>query len=87
MYVVEASIERRVPDVIIDDAIEMSKRFRRDYKRPFRKFGVETVQFQALLQGCTGTEERRQGWRIPADRGDPKSPAQGTADRVASAIC
>ncbi|EJW16245.1 phage terminase large subunit [Paenibacillus alvei] len=50
MYVVEASIERRVPDAIIEDAIEMSKRFRRDYRRPFRKFGVETVQFQHFFK-------------------------------------
>ena len=50
MYVVEASVEIRKPDVIIQDAIEMSKRLRRDYNKGFFKFGVETVQFQYFFK-------------------------------------
>lgn len=46
IYVVIADIAKRKPDKIIDDAIDASQRLKRDYKRPFYKFGVETVQFQ-----------------------------------------
>ncbi|BFH17927.1 phage terminase large subunit [Paenibacillus melissococcoides] len=67
MYVVEASIERRVPDVIIDDAIEMSKRFRRDYKRPFRKFGVETVQFQHFFKDVLAQKSAEAGEYLPIE--------------------
>ena len=46
MYVVEASVEKRKPDVIIDDILEMNRRNKRDFGKGFFKFGVETVQFQ-----------------------------------------
>ncbi len=46
LYVVIADIAKRKPDQIIEDALEASRRLKRDYKRPYYKFGVETVQFQ-----------------------------------------
>lgn len=46
MYVVIADIAKRKPDKIIEDAIEASRRLKREYKKPLYKFGVETVQFQ-----------------------------------------
>lgn len=46
IYVLIADIEKRKPDKIIEDAIEASRRLKRDYKRPYYQFGVETVQFQ-----------------------------------------
>lgn len=46
MYVLIADIEKRKPDQIIEDAIEDSRRLKREYKRPYYQFGVETVQFQ-----------------------------------------
>ena len=46
MYVVIADIAKRKPDQIIEDAIENSRRLKRDYRRPYYQFGVETVQFQ-----------------------------------------
>lgn len=46
LYVVIADIAKRKPDKIIEDAIEASRRLKRDYKKPLYKFGVETVQFQ-----------------------------------------
>lgn len=46
MYIVIADIAKRKPDLIIEDAIENSRRLKREYKRPYYKFGVETVQFQ-----------------------------------------
>lgn len=50
MYVLEASVERRKPDQIITDILEMSKRMKLDYKKPFYQFGVEVVQFQAFFK-------------------------------------
>ncbi|MCD7948301.1 MAG: phage terminase large subunit [Oscillospiraceae bacterium] len=46
MYVIIADIDKRKPDRIIEDALESSRRIKRDYKKPLYKFGVETVQFQ-----------------------------------------
>lgn len=46
MYVVIADIAKRKPDQIITDAIENSRRLKRDYRKPYYQFGVETVQFQ-----------------------------------------
>jgi predicted phage terminase large subunit-like protein len=46
LYVVIADIAKRKPDQIIEDALEASRRLKRDFKRPFYRFGVETVQFQ-----------------------------------------
>ncbi|MCI9121159.1 MAG: phage terminase large subunit [Oscillibacter sp.] len=46
LYVVIADVAKRKPDQIIEDALEASRRLKRDYKRPYYKFGVETVQFQ-----------------------------------------
>ena len=46
LYVVIADIAKRKPDQIIEDALEASRRLKRDFKRPYYKFGVETVQFQ-----------------------------------------
>lgn len=46
LYVVIADVARRKPDQIIEDALESGRRLKRDFKRPFYKFGVETVQFQ-----------------------------------------
>ena len=50
MYVADASVERRKPDVIIDDVFEMNRRLKRDYKKGFYKFGVEVVQFQYFFK-------------------------------------
>lgn len=46
LYIIIADIEKRKPDKIIEDALEASRRLKREYKRPYYKFGVETVQFQ-----------------------------------------
>lgn len=46
LYVVIADIAKRKPDQIIADALDASRRLTRDFKRPYYKFGVETVQFQ-----------------------------------------
>lgn len=46
LYVIIADIAKRKPDKIIEDALDASRRLKRDFKRPYYKFGVETVQFQ-----------------------------------------
>lgn len=67
MYIVEASIEKRKPDVIIDDAIEMSKRMKRDLKKPFYKFGVETVQFQYYFKDIMVKKSVEVGEYLPIE--------------------
>lgn len=67
MYVVEASVEKRKPDVIIDDVIEMSKRNKRDLKKGFYKFGVETVQFQYFFKEIMVDRARETGEYIPIE--------------------
>ena len=49
MYVEAASVERRKPDVIIQDVFEMNRRLKRDYHRGFYRFGVETVAVPILF--------------------------------------
>ncbi len=67
MYVLEASIERRKPDAIIDDAIETSKRLKRDYKKPLFKFGVETVQFQHFFKDVMVKKSAEAGEYLPIE--------------------
>lgn len=67
MYVVEASVEKRKPDVIIDDVIEMSKRNKRDLTKGFYKFGVETVQFQYFFKEIMVDRARKTGEYIPVE--------------------
>ncbi|MPM72220.1 hypothetical protein SDC9_119193 [bioreactor metagenome] len=67
MYIVEASIEKRKPDVIIDDAIEMSKRLKRDIKKPFYRFGVESVQFQYYFKDVMAKKSMEVGEYLPIE--------------------
>lgn len=61
MYIVEADIEKRKPDVIIEDAIEMNRRCKRDCKKPIYKFGVEVVQFQQFFKDILADKSREAG--------------------------
>lgn len=67
MYVAEASVERRKPDVIITDILEMNERYRRDYKKGFYKFGVETVQFQYFFKEVLAGVSRESGVYLPIE--------------------
>lgn len=67
IYILEASIERRKPDAIIDDAIETSKRLKRDYKKPLYKFGVETVQFQHFFKDVMAKKSAEAGEYLPIE--------------------
>ncbi len=67
MYVVDASVERRKPDVIIDDVFEMNRRLKRDYKKGFYKFGVEVVQFQYYFKEVMAAKSAEEGEYIPIE--------------------
>lgn len=67
MYVIEASIEKRVPDVIIQDVIELAKRTKLLYNKPLFKFGVETVQFQYYFKDVMVKKSLESGEHIPIE--------------------
>lgn len=67
MYIVDASVEKRKPDVIINDVFEMSRRLKRDYGKGFYKFGVETVQFQFYFKEVMAQKSVEEGEYIPIE--------------------
>lgn len=67
MYVEAASVERRKPDVIINDVFEMSRRLKRDYHKGFYRFGVETVQFQYFFKEVMAALSVELGEYIPIE--------------------
>lgn len=67
MYVLHASVERRKPDVIISDVIELSKRLKRDYKKGLYRFGVESVQFQYFFKDVMARESAKEGEYLPIE--------------------
>lgn len=67
MYVVLASIERRHPDAIIQDAIDTSKRLKTEYHKGFNKFGVETVQFQYYFKDIMAQKSAAIGEYLPIE--------------------
>ncbi|MCB6345407.1 phage terminase large subunit [Enterocloster lavalensis] len=67
MYVEAASVERRKPDVIINDVFEMSRRLKRDYHKGFYRFGVETVQFQYFFKEVMAQLSAELGEYIPIE--------------------
>ena len=76
MYVADASVERRKPDVIIDDVFEMNRRLKRDYKKGFYKFGVEVVQFQYFFKEVMAAKSAEEGEYIPIEE------VQSTVNKV-----
>ncbi len=50
LYVLKASIERRKPDIIIEDIINIHKKLINEYGKGFSLFGVEEVQFQSFFK-------------------------------------
>lgn len=67
LYVLVASVERRTPDVIIQDAIETSKRLKIDYHKGLYKFGVETVQFQYFFKEVMAQRSAEAGEYLPIE--------------------
>lgn len=67
LYILIASVEKRKPDVIIEDAIETSKRLKIEYKKGFYKFGVETVQFQYFFKDVMVQRSAEAGEYLPIE--------------------
>lgn len=67
MYVLGASVEKRKPDVIINDVIETHKRYKRDYGKGYYRFGVETVQFQYYFKEVMAAKSIESGEYIPIE--------------------
>jgi predicted phage terminase large subunit-like protein len=67
MYVCGASVEKRKPDVIIDDVIETHRRYKRDLNKGYYKFGVETVQFQYFFKNVMAAKALETGEYIPIE--------------------
>lgn len=67
MYVMDADIERRHPDKIINDILEKEKLLRRDYGRGYKKFGAETVQFQWFLKEELAKASAKAGLYLPIE--------------------
>lgn len=67
MYVFEASIEKRKPDVIISDSIESQKRLNKETNRGYTKLGVESIQFQYFFKDEMAKESARQGVYLPIE--------------------
>lgn len=65
MYVVEASVEKRKPDVIISDVFETQRRIKKDFGKGFHKFGVETVQFQYYFKEVMAKESAAEKLYLP----------------------
>lgn len=67
LYVLVADIERRKPDKIIRDVIELEKRLRRDYGKGHWKLGCETNQFQAFFKDQMAVASAREGLYLPLE--------------------
>ncbi len=67
LYILIADIEKRKPDQIIDDAMEASRRLKREYGRPYYKFGVETVQFQYYFAEIMRQKSAAAGEYLPIE--------------------
>lgn len=65
LYVLIADITKRKPDQIITDAIEASRRLKREYRRPYYQFGVETVQFQYYFAEVMRQKSAEAGEYLP----------------------
>lgn len=65
LYVLDADIMRRHPDVIISDIIEKERWLRNTYGRGYTKFGCETNQFQWFLKEQLAARSAEAGLYLP----------------------
>ncbi|MDP4092587.1 MAG: phage terminase large subunit [Bacillota bacterium] len=65
MYVIDADIQRRHPDKIIEDILEKEKWLRTDYKHGYTRFGAETNQFQWFLKEELAKASAKAGLYLP----------------------
>lgn len=66
-YVVDADVERRHPDVIINDILEKAIWIGKTFDKKYTKFGVETVQFQWFLKEALAKEAARRKIYLPIE--------------------
>ncbi|WP_246637652.1 phage terminase large subunit [Crassaminicella profunda] len=76
MYVIDADIERRHPDKIIEDILEKEKWLRNAYGRGYTAFGAETNQFQWFLKEELAKASAKEGLYLPIEE------IQQTSDKV-----
>lgn len=67
MYVLDADIERRHPDRIIEDILEKERWLRRTFNIGYKKFGCETVQFQWFLKEELAKASAKAGLYLPIE--------------------
>lgn len=67
MYILGASVEKRKPDAIINDVIETHRHYKRDLKKGYYRFGVETVQFQYFFKDVMTEKALEAGEYIPIE--------------------
>lgn len=65
MFVVDADVERRHPDKIMDDVLEKSLWLETEYGRRYEAFGAETNQFQWFLKEQMAKESAKRKIYLP----------------------
>lgn len=77
LYVLDADGERRHPDKIINDVLEKSMWLRRRYRKSWKKFGIETNQFQWFLKEELKKASAKAGIYLPIEEVNQNSDKYG----------
>lgn len=77
MYVLDADIERRHPDRIIEDTLEKERWLKLSYGRGFTLFGCETNQFQWFLKEELARRSAEAGIYLPIEEVNQTSDKYG----------
>lgn len=67
MYIVDADVERRHPDIIIEDIIQKAIWLSKTFEKNYYKFGAETNQFQWFLKEQLAKESARRRVYLPIE--------------------
>ncbi|WP_348980996.1 phage terminase large subunit [Dehalobacter sp. TeCB1] len=67
LYDLDADIERRHPDKIIEDVLEKERWLRITYGKGYKKFGCETNQFQFFLKEQLAKASAKAGLYLPIE--------------------
>ncbi|MBB6673006.1 phage terminase large subunit [Cohnella nanjingensis] len=73
MFILDADIQRRHPDVIIEDVLQKERWLRLTYGRGYTKFGCETTQFQWFLKEQLAARSAEVGLYLPIVEVNPKA--------------
>ena len=65
LYVLDADLQRRHPDIIIRDILDKARWLQREYGSRYTAFGAETNQFQWFLKERLAAESAAQGIYLP----------------------